>query len=405
MASIDSTSKLNIYASSLLSIDDYASLTLLYTPIVGPRTISIYETMFSLIDRQKLISSEIKYSDILKLLGIDDDTFNEGRLKLEALGLLETLKKDSDYIFLIKMPLTPKLFLQDSVFRIYLGEAVGEEILGRIVEQFSIAQVDRLLYKNVTTSFDQVFKPTKGDDKFNVDGFIMGRKPNVSITIKNHSFDFDTFIAQVDDRLISNIAEARKVITNLSYVYGYDTDTLVSLFNQSLNSSGMFDVKIFNRKANLLNKKINQGDIKLITKPDMSEEEREVMNSVCNASVKDMLEELFPSYDQISLKNVNGIFNDPNIDLGRDVLNIMIFYVLKKKDGKLPTALYFEKVADEWKANGYITREAAWKFVRGIKEDNIENRSKKAYNKPVTKKTNEYTEKYIENISEGFEKL
>lgn len=404
MASIDKLDKVNIYASAFLSIDDYSSLSLLYTPVVGPRAISIYEMLYNIINRQTLAIDNIVYINILDLLGIDDDTFYDSRLKLEALGLIETLKKDNEYLFLLKTPLTPKQFLLDSVFSVYLREAVGAEMFEFIVDKYKIAQIDRLLYKNISVTFDQVFQSRNNDKPYTIDGFIMGRKPNTSVTIKNHTFDFNSFIERVDDRLISNITEARKVITNISFIYGYDSDVMVTLFEQSINQSGVFDVRILKRKAELYNKHLNAGKIKALEKPNMSQEEYEMMNLISNASMKDLLDSQWPGYPKEYLKTINQIYDV--IDLERDVLNIMMFYVLKQKDGKLPTLAYFKSVASSWKDNGYDTREAAWKYVRGFREDTQPSHEyKNTYTRPVNKKTNDFTDEYIKNLDKGVKKL
>lgn len=404
MASIDKLDKVNIYASSLLSIDDFESLTLLYTPVAGMRAINVYETLYALVDRSSLVSKNLVYINILDLLGIDDDTFYDARLKLEALGLIETLSKNNEYVFLMKLPLTPKQFLQDSVFGVYLKEAVGEAMLESIVELFRIAKVDRLGYKNLSVTFDQVFQ-SRDENGINVDGFIMGRKPNGSVTIKNHTFDFNSFMSKIDDSQISNIAEVRKLITNISFIYGYDSDVMVSLFNQSIASNGMFDSKILKRKASLYNKHLNDGKVKAIVKPDMSEEEYEAMNIVANTSIKDLLDQVWPDYPQTYLKTINDIYD--KVDMERDVLNIMLFYVLKQKNGELPSLSYFIKVADSWKENGYDTRESAWKFVRGFKEDKREEEKPlyKAKPRQTLNKTNDETEEYLKNFEKGVKKL
>ena len=205
MASIDNFMQVNIYSSNLLSIDDFGSLTLLYMPVVGPTTIMIYETLYSLIDRSSLKSSDLIYKNILDLLQMDDKTFYESRRKLEALGLIETLSSEKEYVFLLKQPLTPKQFLQDSIFNLYLGEALGEEMYKKITSKFVVAKVNRLDFKNISATFTEVFKTLDDTNKYNADGFIMGRKPNGSINFKPHSFNYDEFLTKVDATLIPDI--------------------------------------------------------------------------------------------------------------------------------------------------------------------------------------------------------
>lgn len=405
MASIDKLDKINIYASAFLSIDDYASLTLLYTPVVGVRAINVYQTLYAILDRKKLSIDNLTYINILDLLGIDDDTFYDARLKLEATGLMETLNKGDLYVFMLKQPLTPKQFLMDSIFSVYLKDSVGDEMFEYIVNTFKIAQIDRLGYKNISASFDQVFETKEYDSKFNIDGFIMGKKPNGSVIIKNHTFDFESFLLKIDNKLISNMTDARKTITNISYIYGYDSDIMVLLFNQSISTNGYFDSKILKRKAELYNKHLNDGKLKAVEKPLMSEEEFQLMNLVANSSVKEMLDSLWPDYPKTYLKNISDIYEGIDI-LERDVLNILLFHVLKIKSGILPNITYIRKVAETWKNDGLDTRESAWKYVRGLMDVSKEP-LKKEYvkEKHVDTKKAEFTDDYDKSFDERIKKL
>ncbi len=404
MASIDNFMQVNIYSSNLLSIDDFGSLTLLYMPVVGPTTIMIYETLYSLIDRSSLKSSDLIYKNILDLLQMDDKTFYESRRKLEALGLIETLSSEKEYVFLLKQPLTPKQFLQDSIFNLYLGEALGEEMYKKITSKFVVAKVNRLDFKNISATFTEVFKTLDDTNKYNADGFIMGRKPNGSINFKPHSFNYDEFLTKVDATLIPDIKynETKQVIVRISYLYGYDESTMASLFSEALNDEGVFDSKILSKKAELLHKHITKGKVKNLETPDISQDEYNAMIAVSNASVSQMLEEIWPDSDKSNLKSVNTLYVDSEINLTPDVLNIMVYYVLKQKNGELPPAPYFKKVAKDWISKGIVTKEDAWKFARGIKDNTLAN---KKYSKPINKKSNEYSDDYIKKLDEGFESL
>ncbi len=404
MTSIDNNTKINIYSSNLLSIDDFGSLTLLYMPVVGAKTIMVYETLYALIDRSTLKSLDLVYKNILDVLKIDDSQFLESRKKLEALGLMETLYNDMEYVFLIKQPLTPKQFLQDSIFNIYLGDAVGEEMYQKIAKKFTIAKVNRLEYQNVSATFDQVFKPLDDTKKYNANGFIMGRKPNGSINFRQHSFDYDEFLTKIDSNKItpSKYNETKQVIIRISYLYGYDIETMAELFSESLNDNSMFDAKILSKKAELLHKHISNGKVRNLETPDMSPDEYNAMIAVSNASVSQMLEEIWPNSDKTNLKSVNTLYVDSEINLPHEVLNIMVYYVLNQKNGELPPAAYFKKVARDWISKGIVSKEDAWKFVRGIKNDIP---AQKKPSKMVTKKSNEYSEDYIKKLNEGFETL
>ena len=203
MSTIDIRDKVNIFASQTLSIDDYASLSLLYQPLIKSRALGIYQTLYSLLDRSRLCADGMVFSNILDLLGSTKEEFEEARLSLEGIGLLETFNKKDIYVFLIEAPLSPARFLQDTVFGAYLLSAVGEQMFEELVSRFRIEKFDRLGYDNITASFDEVYESTP-DTKVNINGFILGRKNNTSVNINNHNFDFDLFEANIDETLLLN---------------------------------------------------------------------------------------------------------------------------------------------------------------------------------------------------------
>lgn len=398
MSTIDIRDKVNIYASQTLSIDDYASLSLLYQPLIKSKALGIYQTLYSLLDRSSLSADGMIFSNVLDLIGSTQDEFEEARLSLEGIGLLETFNKKDIYVFLIKPPLSPARFLQDTVFGTYLLSAVGEQMFNVLVSKFRIEKFDRLGYDNITASFDEVYESID-DAKVNVNGFILGRKNNSSVNINNHNFDFDLFESNIDETLLENglTPQIKRLVINTSYVYGFDENTLVMLFNQSINKNGYFDQKLLIKKAALLNKHDSLGQAPMLDiKKTVNSEEEEVMNSIANTSVKEILSYLWPNSPDTYLKTISEIYDSISY-LDRSVLNILVFFVLKAKDGVMPTASYFKKVAEGWYKEGINTKEAAWAKARSLRSGSGNNPSLSPKNVKGNIKSNEYSREFTQN--------
>ena len=109
----DMLSQITVYASTTLNSDDVNVITLLYAPLIEADAYKMYMTLHSLLNRTSLQSQTLHQKELLDILGLNPNSFGEARLKLEAIGLLNTYKCNNEYMFLLKSPLTAKGFLSD----------------------------------------------------------------------------------------------------------------------------------------------------------------------------------------------------------------------------------------------------------------------------------------------------
>lgn len=401
----DKLDKINIYASSSLSTDDYNSLSLLYQPLIGSMTLGFYQSIYALIERNGLRSEEFFFMNILDLLGMNPDEFHECRLKLEAIGLLETFKNDNNYVLLLKLPLTPNQFIVNSAFGVYLRGKLGTKMFDLLIDHFKIEKFDRKGYTNVTKSFDEVFETIDDIRPIEIDGVILGRKPNTPISMKNNKFSYDDFLKSINKGLIGNLSIEgfKKLIINTSYVYGYDEQDMIELFNDSINKASEFDPKLFKKRASeIYSVKTNRLGPCLGEKYINTKEDDSLMNTLANASIIEMLDTLWPNYPASYLKTISDIYE--SIDLDPKVINILIFNTLNEKNGQLPTLSYFKKAAKTWIERDITDVTTAWNYIRRTKKESVP--LVKKYNSNNEKvKTNEWVSNFNENVKEGFETL
>ena len=87
---------------TILENQDRLILTLLYQPIIGSISISLYLTLWSFLDRNKVNSLNNTHNDLVISMQLKLDDIKEAKDKLEAIGLIKTyLKKGevNNYIY------------------------------------------------------------------------------------------------------------------------------------------------------------------------------------------------------------------------------------------------------------------------------------------------------------------
>ena len=378
----DVQSKMTIMSSFTLSNDDVSSLSLLYAPLIGSDALLLYLAFESFLERNNLKSEDIIHQDFLEIYSLNANSFLKARYMLEGIGLLNTYTKDNSFIYVICPPLTPKNFLKDVTLGLYLYSKVRKETFDLICKHFKIERVDKANFENITKSFDEVFD-SKVDSSVTYEKFqyILGKNPSKRIKLsKENKIDFDEFAKNINlDFLETGITEQFKTqIITIAFVYRFDVSDMISLFNDSINKSGLYDYRLLKKKANILfNYKRNMKGPILESKDTIEVSDNELINYLNNISPSDFLEDIIPNYPPKYLDIINDIYI--NIELPRGVLNCMIMKIVKEKGGELPSLKYFQKVSESWIKDNIFSTDAAIKYVTEYK--NNDDDSKKEYDK------------------------
>ena len=78
---------------TILNDQDRLVLMLLYQPIIGGIGISLYFTLWSFLDQNKINSSGNIHSDLITSMQMKIEDIKEAREKLEGIGLVKTYLK------------------------------------------------------------------------------------------------------------------------------------------------------------------------------------------------------------------------------------------------------------------------------------------------------------------------
>jgi replication initiation and membrane attachment protein len=393
----DMLSQITVYASTTLNSDDVNVITLLYAPLIQADAYKMYMTLHSLLNRTSLQSQTLHQKELLDILGLNPNSFGEARLKLEAIGLLNTYKCNNEYMFLLKSPLTAKGFLSDGVLGMYLYSLLGDTEFKRIQRLFQIKTVDKTGYDEITASFDDVFKSVE-EIKISNEEFIIDRRFNAGIKIKNYDFDFNLFASGIAATFLEGKRITKKFqtfITNIAYAYGFTEAEMQEIYNKSLNSSGNFDYTLCSKKSREKYAETHERKLPLLGVVDEVE--------------KTELEELFstlPAKNIIETSTGNKVASSIDIDkiqqlyqeydtLLRSVVNVCVIYAIKKCE-EVPAYSYFDTILKDWIKKEIVT------FDLAVKE--VSAREKAAAKKKGTKDPN-WLKEYVKNFEEGVEYL
>lgn len=363
---IDASTKFNIYSSFTLSNDDVAVISLLYTPLMGSDALMLYMGFNSLLERNNLKSEELIHQDFLDIYSLSALNFTKARIKLEGIGLLISYEtSDKNYVYVLCPPLTAKNFIKDATLGLYLYSKIRRETFDYLYNHFKIEKLDKNKYVNITKSFDEVYtSQITNEITFDKFKYILGKKPNKNIRIKDYKFDFDIFVKGINqDFLDTGVTKNfKEQVCNLAFVYGFDEYEMISLYQDSINKSGVYDYRLLKTKANnLFIYKRNMKAPKLIEKDENLVSNDDLTSYLEKTSADVLLDDIVPNYPEKYLQTINDIYS--NIELPRGVLNCMIIKVLKEKGGDLPSLNYFKKMSETWIKDNVFTTVDAIKYV------------------------------------------
>ena len=367
---LDNTSKFSIYASFTLSLDDINTMSLLYAPLIGSDAFMLYFGLYSLIERNNMKSETIIHQDFFEIFSFKTNDFLNARLKLEGIGLLISYATgDGSYLYYLCPPLTAKSFIKDATLGLFLYSKIRRETFDFIYNHFAIERIDTKMVTNITKSFDEVYDSSiTNDSTYEKFGYILGRNPNQGLVITNNKFDFNKFKSAINtDFLELGITkEFTKQIEDLAFVYKFNENEMIGLYNDSINKQGLFDYRLLKKKANQLfvfNRNLKAPILTTKSEDDFDD----IVTYLDNVSPVDLLDANLNSYPPEYLDTINQIYSE--INLPRGVLNCMIIKVLKSKGGVLPKVNYFKSVAETWIGDNILSTQDAIEYTTTMKSD------------------------------------
>lgn len=418
----------NIYrAAKQLPLRDHGkeSLIHLYQPIIGADGLSLYFSLLGDIVWEYGMSESMLHADILTDCNIGLQQFYEARLKLEGIGLLSTFRRQDAqlgtvYLYQLQDPLTPEVFLKDSLLTFLLEEQVSENKFKALIKRFKPKKIDTSDYQEITHNFSEVYNFQ--EEQFAVsyeslasctEQFEMPPEPNPSLQDKDTNLDWELLKETLTKLGIhTDFDEAvSQEIQVCHAMYGMNEVELSELLAKTADVvDNTVDLKAFRRMVRQIHqkKKAPAQAISPDVPEDFSEEDKKTYryNSLklegFNESDIQIIEETekYPpmTYFEAIKEQKGGYVTDPETWIIRDlinksglpnsVINFLINYVLIVKNSPSLNAAFVNTIANEWAQSSIRTPEAALKHVREVnqkKAKTAESKKNNRYSRHVRK--------------------
>lgn len=362
---------------SLLSEMDKLVLNMLYMPIIGNTSVTLYNTLYNELKANNYISNELTHHHLMTNLGDSLDNIKEARIKLEGVGLLKTYVKEgsvNSYVYELYSPLSVNEFFNHPIFNMVLYNNVGKEEYLRVKAYFKFPTINLSNYTDITSAFDMTFKSRSYTNfELNYDNELVKKEKRP--LHYDLMFDFDAMLSGMPKNLLNDKAlmkSSRELITNLAFLYNLDPLTMGDMVKISLNEKGLIDKDLLKNNVGKYYQFNNDGRLpSLIFKSQPDHLRSPSGDNTLRGRVIKAFETLKP-YDFLKskYKGVRPTERDMKIlemlvvdlKLNPAVVNVLIDYVLKTQNNRLVKA-YVETIAGEWKRANIETAKEAMEYA------------------------------------------
>jgi replication initiation and membrane attachment protein len=338
---------LKLYAPIDLSGHDHKVISLLYQPLIGQVAFSLYHFIFSLTYQKDVVS--VNDMDMLNLLVITKKEFEDACNKLQAHVLLDVYESKEDILLQIKKPMTAKQFLTDTIFGITLEQKIGDAMLRTLVDQFKVQQ-PHLGYQRKDIHYDDVFDVDQVK-KLSIDTPLF-ENGGVHAKVVKTRFPYETWVDQLPSAYKKPSllkSTTRQLIENLVFIYQLNQEDLNQILTSIHPSQIVKNEAIKNAAKRYFEKH------QILTIDDKKEQP---FNNYSQISPLYIIQK-YGKHDHqgIALDTITSLVERNHVDLG--VINVLLVFVLKRKEGVLPHIHYLEKILIDWMSKGVTTSQDA----------------------------------------------
>ncbi len=374
--------------------DNRSLLVNLYQPLIGAVAISLYNTLWSFLDRLELISLEYTHNTLLNNMVISCQEFKEAREKLEAIGLIKTYYKQesvNNYVYELYSPMSAKEFLNNPILNTALYNAIGPKEYDRTIEFFKIPYINLRNYEDITSKFSDTFIWTTSDIR-NMELYNLKNKNTRNLSIIS-KIDINTILNLIPEQLLNHRSltkDIKEYLIKISFIYNYDNEIMVELIRNSLTDKHTIDKNKLRDNATKYYQFDNMGKLPSLIYRKQPEYLRSTKEGLSKRMQMIKLFETTAPYDFIASKYKTGSpsNNDLKIisyllldlDLKPGVVNVLIDYVLKINNNKLNKS-FVDAIASQWKKSNIETVEDAM----NIAEEEYHKRQNKKGDKKISR--------------------
>ncbi len=360
--------------------EDYrASLMHLYQPLIGADSIGLYQL---LLEETKLGKPETIHTHhtLMNYLNQALNRIYDARLKLEAIGLLQTFRLAAEnqtiFTYRIIAPFRPAAFFDDMMLAELLFHHLGETRFASIKNRYSRKTLTNH-GESVTASFKDVFTTINPVEQQKITSAKMERQQGISLE-------------KVDFGLLQNMLQQKKIpvekvltegnkknINQLMQMYELEMYEMEKALLWGLTDENELDITqfkaachdLFLGKNNHVKVELTEKQIKEPVKKqgEKISKQAELVLHLEKISPKRLLEDL--SGGQNASEQEMQMIRDMMMEQGlpTPVMNVAIYYVMLQTNMKLAKP-YLEKIATHWSRLKFTTAKEAMDYVLTKKE-------------------------------------
>lgn len=361
----------------------------LYQPIVGSRAISAYMMLYLEGKRMGRFLQPSPLSRIISFLSVSLLDFQKALKALEAIGLLKTYVKQehqmTQYIYVIQSPLSVQSFFKNQILSSLLEESLTQDDYKKTIQYFKIPLEDLSHYKEVTSSFTDVYtiQHTHKNKKILKMNESFKEKTSQLIDI---SYDMDLLLKSLKDYQVSKSSLTKQdftYISQLGSVYSIDALSMAGMIKDSLKSSGL-DRKLLKTKvkqycdihsSSSLNEVYHKQPIQLQTQSVQQDPIVLHMKYLDSITPYELLKEKQGGSEPVfhDLMIVETLM--VQLGLKPAVVNVLIEYVLGKNNNRL-SKRYCEAIGSSWARKHIETSMDAYYELMNQDEETIDTNTK-----------------------------
>lgn len=392
---------------TVLNDQDRKILTMLYQPIIGSNSISLFFTLWSYLDKLELMSIECTHHHLMMSMRNRLEEIIEAREKLEAIGLIRTyIKKDNinNYIYELYSPLNPYEFLNNPILSVSLYNNVGKVEYEKLKEYFKIPRFNLRDYEDISCNFSDVFEVSNISSFENMTNDL--KRVNINKLSLVSKIDLENVISLIPDEMLnirSITRDTKDLIYKLSFIYNLDDEQMSELIRNSLSDKKTIDKNLLRENSRKFYQFENSGKLPSIIYRNQPEYLRKPVGDTSNRAKMIYQFETTSPYDFLVSKHSGStptkneykileyLLIDMNLKPG--VVNVLIDYVLKINNNKL-VKNFIELIAEQWSRSKIETVEDAMNFAE---KEYKKNKTVKQPTRKVEKKP-EWFNKEIESV-------
>ncbi|CAM3138362.1 replication initiation and membrane attachment family protein [Sporolactobacillus spathodeae] len=359
-----------VRSKGVLHAYDQKVVTCLYQPLIGLEAASLYFTYWQELGMGTDTVSATHHH-LMAMLNLPLDSILRARKKLEAVGLLKTLKKKNVdpafFVYQLNPPLAPNQFFHDEVLPVFLFHQIGARDYQRLSDFFMTEQLPSGDFEDLSATFDDVFESLPSGthpslaEQANSD-WQENQPASTPVRLKK-TFNFKALQGYLSEAIVSEEAltpEVCDVVEKLAFLYQTDPFDMSRAIEAASLHTGTVAIDALRREVRdfyqveqgpgeqpaLVERTQPVSEREIVGKEPQTEEEKLIAWYEA-ISPYQMLEQLSDGGKPAAtdLKLAESLMIDMKLNPG--VINVLLHYISKINDHNLNKS-FVESVAATW---------------------------------------------------------